>query len=124
MEYLSWFWRGFLNKNLFTQYFFYGNRVFTFPLHFLEGILEFKNIFFRHGQGHKFNPSQVNYRANIRALWQAGCTHILATTCCGSLRQISNIDFTKKWFYLLLLFYKYFLGMTIHLELWLSWIHS
>lgn len=41
----------------------------------------------RHGQGHKFNPSQVNYRANIRALWQAGCTHILATTCCGSLRD-------------------------------------
>merc|ERR1711953_61643 len=52
----------------------------------------------RHGQGHKFNPSQVNYRANIRALWHAGSPHILATTCCGSLRQISNIDFTKKWF--------------------------
>ena len=32
-------------------------------------------------------PSEVNYRANIRALWLAGCTHILATTCCGSLRE-------------------------------------
>jgi len=41
----------------------------------------------RHGQGHKFNPSEVNYRANIRALHLEGCTHILAATCCGSLRE-------------------------------------
>lgn len=41
----------------------------------------------RHGQGHKFNPTEVNYRANIRALHLEGCTHILAATCCGSLRE-------------------------------------
>eukprot|EP00093_Oithona_nana_P008551 08551.XXX_38666_37565_1 [CDS] Oithona nana genome sequencing. len=41
----------------------------------------------RHGQGHKFNPTEVNYRANIRALQKLGCTHILASTCCGSLRE-------------------------------------
>ena len=41
----------------------------------------------RHGQGHRLNPSEVNYRANIRALWKQECTHILATTCCGSLRD-------------------------------------
>lgn len=41
----------------------------------------------RHGQGHRLNPSEVNYRANIRALHKQGCTHLLAATCCGSLRQ-------------------------------------
>lgn len=41
----------------------------------------------RHGQGHKFNPTEVNYRANIRALHLEGCTHVLAATCCGSLRE-------------------------------------
>ena len=33
------------------------------------------------------NPSEVNYKANIRALHLQGCTHILAATCCGSLRD-------------------------------------
>ena len=32
-------------------------------------------------------PSLVNYRANIEALRQQGCTHIVATTACGSLRE-------------------------------------
>jgi len=41
----------------------------------------------RHGREHKIPPSQVNYRANIQALKDAGCTHILATTACGSLRE-------------------------------------
>lgn len=39
----------------------------------------------RHGQGHTVSPSNVNYRANIEALRLAGCTHILASTACGSL---------------------------------------
>ena len=34
-----------------------------------------------------FIPTEVNYRANIRALHTQGCTHILAATCCGSLRD-------------------------------------
>jgi len=41
----------------------------------------------RHGRHHQYSPTQVNNRANIRALKEAGVTHILATTACGSLRQ-------------------------------------
>lgn len=41
----------------------------------------------RHGQGHRFNPSQVPYRANIFALKQLGCTHIIASGAVGSLRE-------------------------------------
>ena len=41
----------------------------------------------RHGREHTIPPSQVNNRANIWALSEAGCTHILATTACGSLRR-------------------------------------
>jgi 5'-methylthioadenosine phosphorylase len=44
-------------------------------------------ILSRHGWDHTVPPSQVNNRANIYALKQAGCTHIVATTACGSLRQ-------------------------------------
>jgi 5'-methylthioadenosine phosphorylase len=41
----------------------------------------------RHGRKHTIPPTQVNYRANIHALKDQGCTHILATTACGSLRE-------------------------------------
>ena len=41
----------------------------------------------RHGQEHTIPPTKVNFRANIYALKEAGCTHILATTACGSLRE-------------------------------------
>ena len=41
----------------------------------------------RHGREHTIPPTQVNYRANIKALKDQGCTHILATTACGSLRN-------------------------------------
>lgn len=60
----------------------------------------------RHGREHTIPPTQVNYRANIAALKQAGCTHILATTAVGSLREEIKrgdliiidqfIDFTKQ----------------------------
>jgi 5'-methylthioadenosine phosphorylase len=60
----------------------------------------------RHGRLHTIPPSQVNYRANIRALAQTGCTHILATTAVGSLREEIGrgdlvildqfIDFTRR----------------------------
>lgn len=60
----------------------------------------------RHGREHTIPPTQVNFRANIQALKDAGCTHILATTAVGSLReQIGRgdfvildqfIDFTKQ----------------------------
>src|SRR3954470_4065470 len=41
----------------------------------------------RHGPGHLLSPSQVPYRANIFALKQLGCTHILASGAVGSLRE-------------------------------------
>lgn len=41
----------------------------------------------RHGRGHTIMPGNVNYRANIWALKEEGCTHILATTACGSLQH-------------------------------------
>jgi 5'-methylthioadenosine phosphorylase len=41
----------------------------------------------RHGRDHTIPPSQVNNRANLFAINQLGCTHILATTACGSLRE-------------------------------------
>jgi len=62
-------------------------------------------ILARHGRKHEIPPTQVNYRANIYALKNEGCTHILATTACGSLREEIGrgdfviidqfIDFTK-----------------------------
>lgn len=51
-------------------------------------------IIARHGRRHTIPPTQVNYRANIQALKDQGCTHILATTACGSLRlEIGRGDF-------------------------------
>ncbi|MHA2035369.1 MAG: S-methyl-5'-thioadenosine phosphorylase [Promethearchaeota archaeon] len=41
----------------------------------------------RHGREHTIPPTQVNYRANIHSLKDQGCSHILATTACGSLRE-------------------------------------
>jgi 5'-methylthioadenosine phosphorylase len=48
-----------------------------------------KDVFIlaRHGREHTQPPTQVNFRANIWALKQAGCQFILATTAVGSLRQ-------------------------------------
>ncbi len=62
-------------------------------------------ILSRHGTKHQYSPTQVNNRANIKALQKAGVTHIIATTACGSLREDINrgdlvildqfIDFTR-----------------------------
>lgn len=41
----------------------------------------------RHGLGHRFNPSNVPYRANIWALKQLGVRSILASGATGSLRE-------------------------------------
>jgi 5'-methylthioadenosine phosphorylase len=41
----------------------------------------------RHGAGHLLNPSQVPFRANIYALKELGCTHVLASGAVGSLRE-------------------------------------
>lgn len=44
-------------------------------------------IVYRHGRKHTINPSNINYRANIWALKEEGCTHVISTTACGSLQE-------------------------------------
>ena len=44
-------------------------------------------ILARHGRDHSIMPTMVNFRANIMALKEEGCTHILAATAVGSLRE-------------------------------------
>ena len=41
----------------------------------------------RHGQGHRFSPSTINYRANIDAMKRAGATDIIALSACGSFHR-------------------------------------
>ncbi len=41
----------------------------------------------RHGKGHHFSPSEVNYRANIFALKMLGVERIVSVSACGSLRE-------------------------------------
>ncbi len=41
----------------------------------------------RHGRGHLYSPSSINYRANIDALKRAGVTDILAVSACGSYKR-------------------------------------
>jgi len=44
-------------------------------------------ILARHGKDHSIPPTKVNFLANIYALKEHGCTHILAATAVGSLRD-------------------------------------
>jgi len=44
-------------------------------------------ILARHSKDHSISPTKIPFRANIWALKNLGCTHILATTACGSLRE-------------------------------------
>lgn len=81
----------------------YGNPSSTFKTGNIGGVEVV--VLSRHGRDHSIPPSQVNNRANIWAIKNLGCTHILATTACGSLREeigrgdlvILNqfIDFTR-----------------------------
>ncbi|NLC23991.1 MAG: S-methyl-5'-thioadenosine phosphorylase [Oxalobacter sp.] len=41
----------------------------------------------RHGRGHRYSPSQINYRANIDALKRAGVTQIISISAVGSLKE-------------------------------------
>ncbi|MFC7397001.1 S-methyl-5'-thioadenosine phosphorylase [Chelatococcus sp. GCM10030263] len=41
----------------------------------------------RHGRGHRFSPSDINYRANIHALKAAGVTDLVSLSACGSFRK-------------------------------------
>lgn len=44
-------------------------------------------ILARHGKDHGIMPTKVNFLANVYALKEEGCTHILAATAVGSLRE-------------------------------------
>lgn len=44
-------------------------------------------ILARHGRKHDIMPTNVPNQANIMALKEQGCTHIIATSACGSLRE-------------------------------------
>ncbi len=54
-----------------------------------EGAIQGRDVVIlaRHGRAHTIPPTFVNYRANIQALKDVGCSMILATTACGSLRK-------------------------------------
>ena len=41
----------------------------------------------RHGRGHRFSPSDINYRANIDVLKRAGVTDLVSVSACGSFRE-------------------------------------
>jgi 5'-methylthioadenosine phosphorylase len=41
----------------------------------------------RHGRGHRFSPSDINYRANIDALKRLGVTDIVSISAVGSLKD-------------------------------------
>ncbi len=55
----------------------------------LFGVLNGVQLVFlpRHGRGHRFSPSSINYRANIDALKRAGVTDIISLSAVGSLRE-------------------------------------
>jgi 5'-methylthioadenosine phosphorylase len=74
----------------------------------IMGTLACRKVAFlaRHGIGHIFLPSEVNYRANIYALKKIGVKRIISVSACGSLREDYSpgdivvpdqlVDFTKN----------------------------
>ena len=55
----------------------------------LSAKIKDKEVYFlpRHSRGHKINPSNINFRANIDALKQLGVTDILSISAVGSLKE-------------------------------------
>jgi len=53
------------------------------------GTLEGRRVAFlaRHGRGHLFSPSEINYRANICAMKMLGIEQIISVSAVGSLRE-------------------------------------
>src|SRR5260370_3239907 len=53
------------------------------------GTLEGKRVAFlsRHARGHRFTPSEINYRANLYAMKLAGVTRLISVSAVGSLRE-------------------------------------
>jgi 5'-methylthioadenosine phosphorylase len=60
------------------------------------GTLEGRRVAFlaRHGRGHRFTPSEINYRANICAMKMLGVEKVLSVSAVGSLRDdLPPLDF-------------------------------
>ncbi|HSY60077.1 MAG TPA: S-methyl-5'-thioadenosine phosphorylase [Terriglobales bacterium] len=60
------------------------------------GTVEGKRVAFlsRHGRGHRFSPSEINYRANIFAMKLLGVERIISASAVGSLRDdLPPLDF-------------------------------
>jgi 5'-methylthioadenosine phosphorylase len=55
----------------------------------VEGTLSGKRMLFlaRHGRGHRFLPTEVNYRANIFALKKLGATKVVSISAVGSMQE-------------------------------------
>ena len=55
----------------------------------IEGYIEKQKVLFlsRHGEGHKFSPTSINYQANIECLKQCGATDIISLSAVGSLKE-------------------------------------
>ncbi|HXX19822.1 MAG TPA: S-methyl-5'-thioadenosine phosphorylase [Candidatus Acidoferrum sp.] len=63
---------------------------------FVIGMLEGGRVAFlaRHGRGHLFSPSEINYRANICAMKMLGVEQIISVSAVGSLREdLPPMDF-------------------------------
>jgi 5'-methylthioadenosine phosphorylase len=55
----------------------------------VEGTLGDVRLVFlpRHGRGHRIPPHQINFRANVCALKQAGVTHLVSVSAVGSMKE-------------------------------------
>src|SRR6202023_1222356 len=60
------------------------------------GTLEAKRVAFlsRHARGHRFLPTEINYRANVHAMKQLGVERIISVSAVGSLQEeLKPLDF-------------------------------
>jgi 5'-methylthioadenosine phosphorylase len=63
---------------------------------FVVGTMEGKRVAFlaRHARGHRFTPTEINYRANIHAMKQLGAERIISVSAVGSLQEeLKPLDF-------------------------------
>jgi 5'-methylthioadenosine phosphorylase len=56
---------------------------------YVLGSLEGRKVAFlsRHGRGHRFMPSEINYRANIHGMKQLGVERVVSLSAVGSLKE-------------------------------------
>ena len=63
---------------------------------YITGRLSGKEVVFlpRHGIGHRINPSEINFRANIYGMKKLGVDRIVSLSACGSLKkELKPLDF-------------------------------